>query len=710
MIENNTIVVKDGYGVSVDDVRRVCHSKKIDVVLLHLEDGEPVRSDADEPDVVKDANGNVLFKSAFYLGRGNNQIPLPAGCTVSPATRPNTDKGRFGPSTTPAAYVKGDLLYGRRPKWQVFSSNNNFGKSIVSNEGYGLYFNVNIFNSPYNIGNTAYPNDTLRKAPNLEQWEGYNENEFIEPFVHFGADELVTEYHNGVLQVCDDRTIHTAVGTVYMDSRQVYREETALTSLSTIAGLGDAVDWWGKRSHQVWRTNNYYEQLKVYGVAVELYNRFKTPFNGQTIEQTNTLAMAMSFETTPLSSSTAADKKAKYRNAFAMDITPVVGFGNFTYNEIIASTDKKVDAAGRVVLLTSNNYSQVADISHLPQNSYADISSVVAEAPLKVIGKIDQSSAGTEKFRLVLDEQVTGGRVLVGNTTGAAYRSDKATYKGGVGVSCYLWDNSSAALINNPSVKAFFELTSTNGTNITNFKRIAKTITVLPSSSWTPSSTTAVTQGLVAMNATGQYITLPNGQLINNAIGGPGNRYSYELPVMITNEEIYGNANTNVPDTTTVKVHIYKSSDAPASFTVTNAMTYNANADGWTLDLGSAHLCIAKYGTSWMIPRNAIEYNAQIQFKNYTSTAYTSYTDLTLNASKYLTVTLKQGSNTTTFQIKEYNYEYTSGTNKCMLIRENRENVGPTGIYGVNQMQVLRFSLGNVSTGADYTVTLAYNG
>lgn len=106
-----------GYGISIEDLRQVVSTPHKDLVAIYTQDGGTTIGTALEPEVAVATinNQEVRQEMAFrWIGRS-----LPEGYTLQPHPTYGTTQG-----------IDGELLYGRRPVWNMWADNVNMGRYI----------------------------------------------------------------------------------------------------------------------------------------------------------------------------------------------------------------------------------------------------------------------------------------------------------------------------------------------------------------------------------------------------------------------------------------------------------------------------------------------------------------------------------------------------------------------------------------------------
>lgn len=271
-IANNKLTVSHhdniDYGISINDLASfigsgyhdllaiMCDYRGIQKDLYHPDISTPAYDAPDE--ILKD--GVVVLRSAFALsdiaadGTRSDIIPLPAGCTLN--TR----------SAGLRSYEAGDLIFGCKPKWNIWGDGINVGKTVIND-----VFRYNILHNPWRFGNpfpsntdipgywpTGYTAPTGNRAgdqmPDLLAFQNYA-NQGHNPFLELD-DTIPSEWHNGVPVKCDDNnTINCyaqatkdSFGYIAMYEEYFHYDESALVSNAVARmALGNLIDWWASK-------------------------------------------------------------------------------------------------------------------------------------------------------------------------------------------------------------------------------------------------------------------------------------------------------------------------------------------------------------------------------------------------------------------------------------------------------------------------------
>lgn len=227
------------YGVSIDDLRIAFNSGYHDLLALVAEDSGIADENADAAEEVTITTNGVTTtrKFAFCL----TGVPLPSGWTLK--SRPSTDK---------VSYTKGDLIYGRTPKWHIWADGINIGKYTTSIDN-KLYVKYNIFHEPC-VASGA-------KNIRLEDFDGYNNNTSVNrvPTFEFN-DNLTMEFNNKVLCFCnaDTRTpVYGRTSSYYPNDRFIFHTSTDALCTAKVK-VGNLASWSYPQSHFVGQNPNEY--------------------------------------------------------------------------------------------------------------------------------------------------------------------------------------------------------------------------------------------------------------------------------------------------------------------------------------------------------------------------------------------------------------------------------------------------------------------
>lgn len=177
------------WGISIDDLRQVINTPHKDLVAIVARDND-MGVTGDTYDAIKDANGEVVYKSAFCL----KDTPLPSGHTrVDNALYPSLERG--------------DLIPARTPMWNLWSDGFSFGKFFRPNyasadaadtityyhNGVGGSKNVKDNQRGHLSINFLYDGDGVRHSDglvHLEDFAGYRYGEYHKPAIYLDGIEV----------------------------------------------------------------------------------------------------------------------------------------------------------------------------------------------------------------------------------------------------------------------------------------------------------------------------------------------------------------------------------------------------------------------------------------------------------------------------------------------------------------------------------------
>ena len=171
-----------GIGIQLpEDLRAITGSGYFDLLPLIFEDGgldtlvgwNSTLADTNPSKVSETNQPDEYF--AFFIGLSSNQtnIPLPDGCTATKAGS--------------TSYSIGELIKGRKPKWNIWTDQIRFGKYAVTlgSGAQKVYFNI--FYDNYGVNQGKF---------DLSLIEGYNTATYHAPKIGMSGT-LNFEYHNG---------------------------------------------------------------------------------------------------------------------------------------------------------------------------------------------------------------------------------------------------------------------------------------------------------------------------------------------------------------------------------------------------------------------------------------------------------------------------------------------------------------------------------
>lgn len=213
-----------GYGIQLLDLTDMFGGPYKDLVgMVCADNAQQTISAADAAEVLE--NGNETRELAFRVAGGSTSpsspIPLPTGWSV-----------QNRPSSIVRSYIKGELIYGRMPRWSIWADAIKFGKySDTSVQPNKLHFNF----LKENDGT-----DATSQEFDLTKFDGYDESKIYPPSFSISG-ELVMEFHNGMACTLDDNG--WAVGnTQQVDEARVFVFSQGAGGLSNVR-LGNLPLW-----------------------------------------------------------------------------------------------------------------------------------------------------------------------------------------------------------------------------------------------------------------------------------------------------------------------------------------------------------------------------------------------------------------------------------------------------------------------------------
>ena len=177
------------WGISIDDLRQVINTPHKDLVAIVAEDND-IGTTTNTYDAITNANGGVVFKSAFCL----KDTPLPSGHSrVDNAIYPSLERG--------------DLIPARTPKWNLWADGFSFGKFFRPNydsaDGAdtityyhnGVYGSKNVKdNQKGHLSiNFLYDGNGMKHSDglvHLEDFAGYRYGEYHKPAIYLDGIEV----------------------------------------------------------------------------------------------------------------------------------------------------------------------------------------------------------------------------------------------------------------------------------------------------------------------------------------------------------------------------------------------------------------------------------------------------------------------------------------------------------------------------------------
>lgn len=254
------------YGVQLDDLRYITKSGYRDLMAIITEDNGNPASYADGADHITKTGESHNFAFRLADGTGVNvsdAIPLPPNYSVvrtSGAYNGDFDYKYYigsGSTTDPAnysgylPYVKGDLIYGRKPKWSIWADGLRWGmfaegrramKADVNEIYENLYFLR--FNFLKN-----FKGEALTEL--LKRWDGYNQ------VTHAPSAQVLSglalDFHNHVACICDANSVMTGYNSsgrpVRDDYQCAFKYSLGSSALAKV-NIGNLAPWEYTRAEQ----------------------------------------------------------------------------------------------------------------------------------------------------------------------------------------------------------------------------------------------------------------------------------------------------------------------------------------------------------------------------------------------------------------------------------------------------------------------------
>lgn len=177
------------WGISIDDLRQVINTPHKNFVAIVARDND-IGVTGDTYDAIKNADGDVVYKSAFCL----KDTPLPSGHT--------REDNALYPSLE-----RGDLIPARTPMWNLWSDGFSFGKFFRPNyasadnadtityyhNGVGGSKNVKDNQMGHLSINFLYDGNGVKHSDglvHLEDFEGYRYGEYHKPAIYLDGIEV----------------------------------------------------------------------------------------------------------------------------------------------------------------------------------------------------------------------------------------------------------------------------------------------------------------------------------------------------------------------------------------------------------------------------------------------------------------------------------------------------------------------------------------
>lgn len=164
-----------GYGISIEDLRQVVSTPHKDLVAIYTQDGGATTSTALEPEVAVATinNQEVRQEMAFrWMGRS-----LPEGYTLQSHPSYGTTQG-----------IDGELIFGRKPTWNMWADNVNMGRYIGGSVSGSDIRQARIrFNPTMDKYGNRKPLSDGSYGFHLLDWDGYSPTRYHKPDLKVGA-------------------------------------------------------------------------------------------------------------------------------------------------------------------------------------------------------------------------------------------------------------------------------------------------------------------------------------------------------------------------------------------------------------------------------------------------------------------------------------------------------------------------------------------
>lgn len=339
------------YGISTGDVKAACGSGYHNLILIMCEDAGPQAwVDDEHPSdgcyVIADLkfSGNTfvslkLIDSAFYLapsvrlpddkidtdGYTHKYYHLPEYQTEELAFllgAPYNLPMWGGPSgivpvqiNPDNSYVNGDLIKGRKPRWNLWADNVNLGKWL-SNGGVKLYSTDGGYANQKIVSTNIfkYLGRSDDSHVQLFKWQNYDNSKYTAPYAKIDSDNKIKiELHNGAsvaLSVASYLNSFAGFNGLYditkTDNRMVWIWNKSMLS-EIFLRLGNIIDWNAT-------TQNY----TTYGLKVILNAEPYLGYNGGQALMASKIFYGVN-SSTPLNSSTLAAVKKLFKDGLNED-------------------------------------------------------------------------------------------------------------------------------------------------------------------------------------------------------------------------------------------------------------------------------------------------------------------------------------------------------------------------------------------------------
>lgn len=423
---HSSVGPKVKYGISLDDIKSITGSNYRDLMAIITQDSglsmKIGKTYADNPYSI--TRNGINHEFAFCLG----DVPI---CGSNGAVRQN--------------YKKGELIFGRRPKWNIWANSMPYSMWNRPETDYTQHYDASIpVYATYNIVDHWGKNGYV----NLDWFNGYCYEDCDKPEVKFIDEEgnektaIKIYYHNSVVcnctnetimpGLCDDNpsgshTVSSMFQNMFAADASIYNYDNKFEDSSVWMKLGNIVNWNRTQQQQmnedmVNGVEPTFNQL-VYGMAATLTHSFLTLqdngnggvypdyvdiligyANVQTRDrQTSTAQYIRDTPFIALSSESSADTIKRFKqglnpiNNEKIKCEQLRASGNEPvrlYNEILSAVDSSgnhtytIDAVGSMDLL--KRQTEIADTETPKESDLVHLNKFIQPTVLTIIGQIDK--------------------------------------------------------------------------------------------------------------------------------------------------------------------------------------------------------------------------------------------------------------------------------------------------------------------------------
>ncbi|MBQ2397327.1 MAG: hypothetical protein II304_09900 [Bacteroidales bacterium] len=221
-----------GYGISIEDLRQVVSTPHRDLVAIYTQDGGTTIGTALEPEVaVATINGQeVRQEMAFrWIGRS-----LPDGYSLQEHPTYGTTQG-----------IDGELLYGRKPAWNMWADNVNMGRYIGGSVSGSDIRQARIrFNPTIDKFGNRKPLFEGLYGFHLLDWDGYSPTLYHKPDLKVGAlsgqamPNFTLNFVNGLCASLNEEYHQSATGIPVITYKRIAEVQGDVKFV-----LGNLVSW-----------------------------------------------------------------------------------------------------------------------------------------------------------------------------------------------------------------------------------------------------------------------------------------------------------------------------------------------------------------------------------------------------------------------------------------------------------------------------------